>query len=66
MMLPEYLDKGNSSVAQYSVFPVYYPIGLLDVGDILLELERFKRNYVLRVRYVFSQLRHVKNIMDTL
>jgi len=64
-MLPEYLNKGDGSVAQYSVFPVYYPIGLLDVGEILLELERLKRNYVPRVRYVFSQLRHVKNIMDT-
>jgi len=41
-------------------------VRLLDIGEILLELERFKGNYVLRIWDVFSQLRHVEDIMDVL
>ena len=36
MMLPEYFNKGDNSVAQYPVFLVYYPVGLVDVGEVLL------------------------------
>ena len=66
MVLPEYLDIGNGPVSQGSIHAVHDLYWLLYVGEILLQLQRFIRYDVIRIRGVPAQITHMKHVMYAL
>jgi len=66
MVLLEYLNVGNGPVSQDSIHMVHDLYWFFYVSEVLLQLQGFIQDDVIRIRGVPAQITHMKHVMYAL